>query len=318
MEKRVKPYANLHVHTNRSDGARTIEEVVARADREGTTVVAITDHDVLPPTDLHRYEAVAEGRVKLIRGVEISCSDTTEDDSKIFTNHILALFCREHTPNIQRILDRNKKVDRSIKNRQVLKKLEACGKGIGTLEEIRARHPDEYMGKAVFAWEMVNQGKVADVDEAYGILSPRGSGEAYVPDTLPYASTEEVMEAIYLDGALPVSAHLDWMGTLTEQEKIDFVRKVARIANGRPIGMEVYINRYDRRRCARLLVIAMENGMIPVVASDFHGNSATDTLEPHFPHDTYQWYCDFEKAHEEFCASLLCEEEEMEVNEDGA
>ena len=43
------PFADLHVHTTRSDGSLTAEELPAAARRAGVRVVAITDHDVLAP-----------------------------------------------------------------------------------------------------------------------------------------------------------------------------------------------------------------------------------------------------------------------------
>ena len=40
-------YADLHVHTNYSDGTHSIEEVIRLAKNRGIKVVAITDHDTL-------------------------------------------------------------------------------------------------------------------------------------------------------------------------------------------------------------------------------------------------------------------------------
>jgi predicted metal-dependent phosphoesterase TrpH len=42
-------YADLHVHTDRSDGSMAPEEVPAAARAAGVSVVALTDHDLLPP-----------------------------------------------------------------------------------------------------------------------------------------------------------------------------------------------------------------------------------------------------------------------------
>jgi len=38
---------DLHVHTNKSDGQYSPEEVVAMAAKKGITALAITDHDTL-------------------------------------------------------------------------------------------------------------------------------------------------------------------------------------------------------------------------------------------------------------------------------
>lgn len=39
------PYADLHVHTTRSDGSLPLEAVPEVARRDGVDVVAVTDHD---------------------------------------------------------------------------------------------------------------------------------------------------------------------------------------------------------------------------------------------------------------------------------
>lgn len=61
--------ADLHVHTNNSDGTLAIEEVPAAAQEAGVEVVAVTDHDrlnpALPASVVHR-----EG-VTLVHGVEL-------------------------------------------------------------------------------------------------------------------------------------------------------------------------------------------------------------------------------------------------------
>ena len=67
-------YADLHVHTNYSDGTHSIEEVIRLAKNRGIKVVAITDHDTL-----FHYEKVKKicekNNINTIRGVEMSCYD---------------------------------------------------------------------------------------------------------------------------------------------------------------------------------------------------------------------------------------------------
>ncbi|WP_049928616.1 PHP domain-containing protein [Halopiger goleimassiliensis] len=62
------PYADLHVHTTRSDGSLDLEEVPAAADRAGVDVVAVTDHDRLQPFDV---PAVDRDGVTLVNGIEL-------------------------------------------------------------------------------------------------------------------------------------------------------------------------------------------------------------------------------------------------------
>lgn len=62
------PYADLHVHTTRSDGALELAAVPAAADRAGVAVVGITDHDRLPP---FAEPVVERDGVKLISAIEL-------------------------------------------------------------------------------------------------------------------------------------------------------------------------------------------------------------------------------------------------------
>jgi 3',5'-nucleoside bisphosphate phosphatase len=85
---------DLHGHTNRSDGFDSPAEFLQVASRTGLKVVAITDHDVVPPESVQVdgqtrdiVEYAASLGVKLIRGMEISCDTDVEDV------HILAFGC---------------------------------------------------------------------------------------------------------------------------------------------------------------------------------------------------------------------------------
>lgn len=62
------PYADLHVHTTRSDGSLELEAVPAAARRAGVEVVAVTDHDRVQPFD---DPVVERDGVTLIHGIEL-------------------------------------------------------------------------------------------------------------------------------------------------------------------------------------------------------------------------------------------------------
>lgn len=63
------PHADLHVHTDRSDGQLSLEGVPAAASRAGVAIVALTDHDRFQPA-LAGPLVVREG-VTLIHGIEL-------------------------------------------------------------------------------------------------------------------------------------------------------------------------------------------------------------------------------------------------------
>ena len=95
MTRSPKFRVDLHSHTTRSDGNDTPAEFLDQAAASGMAVVAITDHDVLPPDLLDvrgdripvRQYARTAG-VGVLRGMEVSC-DTEVDDV-----HIIGFGCR--------------------------------------------------------------------------------------------------------------------------------------------------------------------------------------------------------------------------------
>ncbi|MFP8951449.1 PHP domain-containing protein [Natrialbaceae archaeon A-arb3/5] len=62
------PYADLHVHTTRSDGNLELKAVPAAATRAGLSIVALTDHDRLQPFE---EPVVERDGVTIVHGIEL-------------------------------------------------------------------------------------------------------------------------------------------------------------------------------------------------------------------------------------------------------
>ena len=63
---------DYHCHSTASDGALTPEQLVTRAARNGTTDLALTDHDQLSGLVTARDCAQKAG-IRFVDGVEVSC-----------------------------------------------------------------------------------------------------------------------------------------------------------------------------------------------------------------------------------------------------
>lgn len=101
-----KYLCDLHCHTNLSDGHDSPKEFIDRAKKLNMKVIAITDHDVIPPesivTDGKTIDIVEYANnlgIKLLRGIEISCDTDIEDV------HILAYGCDWNNPKIIKLAE---------------------------------------------------------------------------------------------------------------------------------------------------------------------------------------------------------------------
>lgn len=95
---------DLHSHTVRSDGKDTVVELIDNAAAHGLRVLALSDHDITPPTHIDvggqlispcEY-ALSKG-LYLIPGIEISC-ETNIDDT-----HIVCIGCDWKDPFFDQI-----------------------------------------------------------------------------------------------------------------------------------------------------------------------------------------------------------------------
>jgi predicted metal-dependent phosphoesterase TrpH len=89
--------ADLHVHTEHSDGALTLETLPAAADAAGVSAVAITDHDRLHPE--LRTPVGTVGGVTVVHGIELR---VTAEAGRI---DLLGYGVRR-TPELESLVDR--------------------------------------------------------------------------------------------------------------------------------------------------------------------------------------------------------------------
>ncbi len=119
-------YESLHNHTTSSDGKMTHLEVLASAEKYGFSVIAFTDHDVLPNEKQLKELQEYSGSVKWITGIEISSALPVElGGNPISSFHILGLFV---DPFNEALLEhsrlavnaRKKRMEKMVKNLQKL------------------------------------------------------------------------------------------------------------------------------------------------------------------------------------------------------
>jgi predicted metal-dependent phosphoesterase TrpH len=161
--------ADLHVHTNHSDGTYTAAEVVNLAQRSGLCALAITDHDTV--TGVAEARAVS-GSVEVIPAVEISAEHRGAE------LHLLAYFIRlDHAPLLQAL--ERLRGHRTVRFWEMVKRLRECGVDIDE-EELRSQIGNGSLGRRNLADQLVRTGQAGSVREAFQrYLGDRG--RAFVP-----------------------------------------------------------------------------------------------------------------------------------------
>ena len=63
---------DLHIHSNISDGVLSPKEVIDEADKNGVSLISITDHDTIDSYTPELFSYAKSKKIKIIPGVEIS------------------------------------------------------------------------------------------------------------------------------------------------------------------------------------------------------------------------------------------------------
>ncbi len=250
---------DLHTHSVFSDGTYTPGEIVAEAKRLGL-IVALTDHNTVAGLPEFMDEAQKFG-VTAVPGVEFS----TEYKGKEL--HLLGLFIfPEHYAVVERMV-KEQHVLKEISNMELVERLNQAGYLID-YARVKARNPNGNANRAHVAAELLEQGYVTSVQEAFETLL-RNDGEFYVPPSR--LQLIDVIKELRHIRVLPVLAHP--LQELTESELRALLPNA--IASGL-IGMETMHSSYTPEMISFAEKIAAEFNLLPSGGSDFHGSTKPD------------------------------------------
>ncbi len=240
--------ADLHCHTNCSDGSDDPFTLLDIAKEAGLSGLSITDHDTIHAYTPELYAKAKELGIELLIGTEIS----TEFEG--LTVHILAYGFNE---TLQDFLDEAVQ-KRQERNRQILLKLKKKGIIIDE-EELRRHGPDQIIGRPHIATVLLERGVVSSIQEAF---------ERYLKDTATcYAiggkfTPLDAIRAIQRAKGKAVIAHPHVL------KKGRFLRELL----SHPFdGIECHYGRLHREQEKPWIKIAKEKGWIETGGSDYHG-----------------------------------------------
>jgi hypothetical protein len=248
----VKAKADLHIHSNASDGRYSPAEIVNMAAAAGLTIMALTDHDTIDGLAPALEAAKAFPALRLIPGVELS-TDTTGGEV-----HVLGYFIDYTNQEFKASLERMRN-SRAIRTEKMIAKLKELGCDV-ELARVREIAGNGALGRAHVAQALLEKGYITSFKEAFTKYIGR-NGPAYV--AREKLKPAEAVQLILKVHGLPVLAH---PFTTLNPETIVKELKMSGLA-----GMEVYYAGYLPAETNNLLNLAQKYDLIPTGGTDYHG-----------------------------------------------
>ncbi len=249
-------FADLHTHTQASDGMNPSAQNVKLAAEAGLSAIAITDHDTVAGV-AEALDAAQEHGITVVPGVEIS---TMENGKSI---HILGYYIDIKNAALLERLEGLRRI-RDERNELILAKLRDLGIQI-TIEDVLAQLgrellPDESIGRPHMADTLVAKGYVSDMREAFDKYLADGAA-AYVSQQR--VAPDEAVEWILEAGGVPVMAH---PGIYGDDDLVAHIFDHSKL-----VGIEVYHSDHSPEDEQRYLKLAEQRGLIVTGGSDYHG-----------------------------------------------
>ena len=250
--------ADLHCHSTCSDGTLSPDELVQLAVDLGLSGLSITDHDTVEAYKTVLATAEAKG-LRMITGVEFS---SALHDTSV---HILGFSFSPDNPLILNFCQRHKE-RRRIRNQEIFDLLTKHQMPIDEHEMSRpipGGNP-ESIGRPHIALQMVKQGYVRDIQEAFNKYLGDGK-PCYSPGER--FTVSETLDVIHQAGGAAVLAH---------PHLINKRRIVNQLMDYEFDGLEGYYAKFPANQCQKWISKANERSWLITGGSDYHG-----AIKPH-------------------------------------
>jgi len=247
--------ADLHIHTQASDGDLSPGQIVSLARYSGLDAIAVTDHDTLSGAR-EAMEVAAGSTVLSIPGVEISVAYDPG------TLHILGYF--PSFPEDFEIVLKRLQDARAVRLPKIIEKLNSLGVDI-SVSDVTGVAGDGQIGRPHIARILVEKGYVRDFDEAFTRYLAKGKPAYVEKDKM---GIREAIEAIHRHGGLSVLAH-PFTLCLPASEAKGFIQSLAGLGLE---GIELFYPDHTRAQKKLYAGIAREIGLVVTGGTDYHGS----------------------------------------------
>jgi len=256
--------ADLHSHSNVSDGILPPAELVARAHEQGVELFALTDHDEV--AGLPEAAAAAQRlALPFVRGVEVS---VTWGDTTI---HVVGLGIEDPDGTLEARLGavRSGRVRRAQEMGEQLARAGIDGAYEGAL--VYAGNP-QMISRTHFARYLVETGHCRDVRDVFTRYLVEGK-PGFIPHE--WARLDVAVDMIRDAGGVAVIAH-------PGRYKLSELGMHALLGEFRDLGgtgIEVVTSNHSEREVRRFADLAREFGFEASGGSDFHGPGESENVE---------------------------------------
>jgi len=246
--------ADLHIHSNASDGSLSPSEIVKIAYAKNLRAFALTDHDTFKGIEEAQIEA-DKLSIDLIPGVELSCNIGETDV------HILAYWPDVNDPDLLNELKERRKnrKERAIK---FVEKLNNNGIHI-TFDDVLSVAKGSAIGRSHIARAMKSKNYVGSIQEAFNNYIDVNSC-CYVKKES--CSPEEVLKMIKKAKGVATIAH---PGVSKIDEHFLNLKKLGLA------GLEVYHPDHNKSKINHYEKLAKKLNLIATGGSDFHARRSS-------------------------------------------
>ena len=248
--------ADLHIHSNFSDGSDSIEELVGKINALKLDVFALTDHDTFEGViELEKYKL---NGVKFIKGIELTCK------TKDVKCHILGYGIDTTNKNLKNLIEKGK----------ILRKQKLDLR----IEYLKNVH-NIVLNKNELSWlysrKSVVKTHLANVLVKRGFADNNLSAMEKYLDGCKTGNTRfdgfEAVDTLKSAGAIPVWAHPIGGEGERHIKKEEFYPKLKTMLEAGIEGIECYYSRYNADEIKFLVDCAKENNLLISGGSDYHG-----------------------------------------------
>lgn len=246
---------DLHTHTNASDGQLSPQALLQQALDNGTTMLAITDHDTIDGYLAIYGNVVHHSSLRLISGVELS---TQWQGMGI---HVVGLNFSVRHPAMVTLLAQQRTV-RQQRGLTILNKLAKIGIFISEAE-LKHYVGQGQIGRPHIAQLMLDKGYVNSIDKAF----KKYLGAGKVGDVRNrWSGLAESVAAIRAAGGVAVIAHPNHY----QMTRTKLLRLIDEFIAAGGQGIEVISGRQHNDITQKYSHIANDKGLYASVGSDFH------------------------------------------------